>query len=61
MRRATPPYQADDHSAALARTGLLAALAVGIHNVPEGLATFVSTLARWGGADGQLLGGGGRL
>ena len=26
-------------------TGLLTALAIGIHNVPEGLATFISTLA----------------
>lgn len=34
-----------DHHAALARTGLLSALAVGIHNFPEGLATFVATLA----------------
>ena len=36
---------ADPHSAALARTGLLSALAVGLHNLPEGLATFAAALA----------------
>jgi len=35
-----------DHHASLARTGLLAALAIGLHNFPEGLATFVATLAQ---------------
>ncbi|KAF5830165.1 ZIP zinc transporter-domain-containing protein [Dunaliella salina] len=35
----TDPY------AHLGRTGLLTALAIGIHNVPEGLATFIATLA----------------
>ncbi|KIY97245.1 Zinc transporter zupT [Monoraphidium neglectum] len=34
-----------DHHTSLARTGLLSALAVGMHNVPEGLATFVAALA----------------
>ncbi|KAI8468657.1 MAG: zinc transporter ZIP [Monoraphidium minutum] len=34
-----------DHHAALARTGVLSALAVGLHNLPEGLATFVAALA----------------
>ncbi|PNH05523.1 Zinc transporter ZupT, partial [Tetrabaena socialis] len=34
-----------DHHAGLTRMGLLSALAVGIHNFPEGLATFVGTLA----------------
>jgi ZIP family zinc transporter len=35
----------DPHAADLARTGLLTGLAVGLHNLPEGLATFVATLA----------------
>jgi len=35
----TDPY------AHLGRTGLLTALAIGIHNVPEGLATFIATLS----------------
>lgn len=37
--------QADEHAGALACTGLLSAFAVGLHNFPEGLATFVATLA----------------
>lgn len=36
--------QARDSKAKLLRTGLFTALAVGIHNFPEGLATFVSGL-----------------
>jgi ZIP family zinc transporter len=36
---------ADHDHAALGRMGVLAALAVGLHNVPEGLATFVAALA----------------
>lgn len=31
----------------LMRTGLLTALAIGIHNFPEGLATFATTLGDW--------------
>ncbi|GBF88162.1 zinc transporter [Raphidocelis subcapitata] len=34
-----------DHHAALARTGWLSGLAVMLHNLPEGLATFVAALA----------------
>lgn len=37
--------QADHHATDLARMGLLTGLAVGLHNLPEGLATFVATLA----------------
>jgi len=33
------------HDSSLMRTGLLTALAIGIHNFPEGLATFASTLS----------------
>jgi ZIP family zinc transporter len=36
---------ADPHTADLHRMGMLAVLAVGLHNLPEGLATFVATLA----------------
>ncbi|KAG2482290.1 hypothetical protein HYH03_018775 [Edaphochlamys debaryana] len=40
------PHHHDHHSHhALARMGLLSALAIGLHNLPEGLATFVGTLA----------------
>lgn len=34
-----------DHHANLSRMGVLAALAVGMHNLPEGLATFIAALA----------------
>jgi len=34
-----------ENDAALKRMGLITALAIGIHNLPEGLATFVATLA----------------
>ncbi len=34
----------DSHSVALERMGVMTALAIGIHNFPEGLATFTSTL-----------------
>lgn len=37
--------QDDPHSAALMRTGVLTAIAIFCHNFPEGLATFVATLA----------------
>jgi len=35
---------ANPHRAKLMRTGLITALAIGIHNFPEGLATFAATL-----------------
>jgi zinc transporter ZupT len=38
-------HHADHAAADLARTGLLSALAVGIHNLPEGLASFAATMA----------------
>ncbi len=34
-----------DHFKALNRTGILVALAIGIHNFPEGLATFIAALS----------------
>eukprot|EP00878_Enallax_costatus_P014024 GHUV01014666.1.p1 GENE.GHUV01014666.1~~GHUV01014666.1.p1 ORF type:complete len:381 (+),score=79.70 GHUV01014666.1:623-1765(+) len=37
--------QADHHTTDLARMGLLTGLAVALHNLPEGFATFVATLA----------------
>lgn len=37
--------QADHHATDLARMGMLTGLAVGLHNLPEGAATFVATLA----------------
>lgn len=37
--------QEDPHHAALMRTGVLTAIAIFCHNFPEGLATFVATLA----------------
>lgn len=36
---------ADNHGQDLARMGVLTGLAVGLHNVPEGVATFAATLA----------------
>lgn len=39
---ACPPAQGTHHSHALRRTGLMTALALGIHNFPEGMAAFVS-------------------
>ncbi len=36
--------ESEDRSVALKRMGLLTALAIGIHNFPEGLATFTSAL-----------------
>ena len=38
------PHEIHDKSSGLMRTGLFTALAIGIHNFPEGLATFVSAL-----------------
>jgi ZIP family zinc transporter len=40
-----PPREGTADSAALMRTGLFAALAIAIHNFPEGLATFVAALS----------------
>jgi ZIP family zinc transporter len=40
-----PSPNGDDKHPALARVGLLSALAIGIHNFPEGMATFASALA----------------
>lgn len=39
------PTTDQDRSSKLRKVGLMSALAVGLHNFPEGLATFVSTLA----------------
>lgn len=39
-------FKADDHLRHMTRMGLLSGLAVGLHNIPEGLATFVGTIAK---------------
>lgn len=43
-RLAKTETEEDGHSRRLLRTGLMTALALGIHNFPEGMATFVSAL-----------------
>jgi len=40
-----PNIQAQDEAKALKKTGLVTALAIALHNFPEGLATFAATLA----------------
>jgi zinc transporter, ZIP family len=40
----SPKQSADDENDDLMRTGLFTALAIGIHNFPEGLATFLAAL-----------------
>ena len=40
----TEQHKDHDHEANLKRMGLLTALALGLHNFPEGLATFIATL-----------------
>ncbi|MCU0661811.1 MAG: zinc transporter ZupT [Myxococcota bacterium] len=39
-----PPPQTSDNKSALLRMGMFSALAIGIHNFPEGLATFIGGL-----------------
>ena len=40
-----PPPKGEQAKPSLARVGLLTALVIGLHNFPEGMATFASTLA----------------
>ncbi len=44
-----PPQPGEAQKRALTRTGMITALAIGLHNFPEGLATFVAALVSCAG------------